>query len=420
MRQVWRRVVIAAVTVTVATTSGCTSASQDSPEAVRIGLVAPLTGDSAAFGNEARQGAELAVELVNGEEQEIALPLLAERGIPSLAGSPLELIVADSGSDGGRAADEVGRLVNESNVVAVVGSYDATVTASASQRAERLGVPFVNGDSSRGFLTQRGLEWFFRVGPSDQIVGESLLSLIDRANPEAQGGRIGLVHPNDRQASAVAFDIAAATRSAGYEVVDVPVSDNALDPALLDANGALDAAVAIGLNVESAGSLTSQLSGADALGTAPIVGIGAGFEDPRFAARAQAAASDVLVGTDWSVEMSERNVLVGSVASLYQQRYSTPLTADAAASFTAVYAVARAINDAASLDRLRVRGALEGLDIPGRELIMPWDGIRFDATHQNSAARGVVNQIRDDGRVLVHPVDLAREAVRWPPAPATG
>lgn len=419
MRQGRRRVAVTAVAVTVAAVSGCTSASQDGQEAVRIGLVAPLTGDSAAFGNEARQGAELAVELVNGEEQEIALPLLEERGIPSLGGSPLELVVADSGSDGGTAADEVGRLANESNVVAVVGSYDATVTATASQRAERLAVPFVNGDSSRSFLTQRGLEWFFRVGPSDAIVGESLISLLERANPETQGGRVGLVHPNDRQASAVAFDIAAATRSAGYEVVDVPVSDDTLDPSLLDATGALDAAVAIGLDVESAGSLTSQLKGAAALGTAPVIGIGAGFEDPGFAVRAQEAAADVLIGTDWSVEMSERNVLVSSVASLYQQRYSTPLTADAAASFTAVYAVARAINDAGSLDRLRVRGALEGLDIPGRELIMPWDGIRFDATHQNSAARGVVNQIRDDGRILVHPVDLAREAVRWP-APAAG
>ncbi len=421
MRRAWRRIGVVAVALIMATPLfGCTSSSDDGPTSVPIGLVVPLSGDLASFGNEARQGAELAVDLINGEEQELALPLLAEQGIPSLGGSPVELVVADSASDATKAVNEVGRLVNESSVVAIVGAYDGDVTAAASQRAERLGVPFVNGDSSRGFLTQRGLEWFFRVGPSDEIVGESLLSLLDRASPDTEGGRVGLVHPDERQASDVAFDIAAATTSAGYEVVEVPVFDDGVDLAALEASGDLDAAVTVALDATTAANLTSQLKGASVLAGAPVIGIGAGFEDPSFAGRAQEAASDVLVATDWSAEMAERNTLVSSVAGLYQQRYSTPLTADAAVSFTSIYALGRAINDAASLDRIRVRGALEGLDIPGRELIMPWDGIRFDATHQNAAARGVVNQVREDGRVLVHPVDLAREAVRWPTAPAAG
>lgn len=420
MRPAWRRIGVAVALLAAAPIAGCTSSSDGSPEPVRVGLVVPLSGDSAPFGNEARQGAELAVDLMSGEEQELALPSLAESGIPSLDGSPVELVTADSAGDGAKAADEVGRLVSESNVVAVVGSYDANVTAAASQRAERFAVPFVNADSSRGYLTQRGLEWFFRVGPSDEIVGESLLSLLDRAAPDTSGGRVALVHPNERQASAVAFDIAAAARSAGYDVVSVPVTDGNLDAGALESDEAFDATLAIALDVSSAGTLTSQLKGIGAIAAAPVIGIGAGFEDPGFVTRAQEAATDVLIGTDWSVEMSERSELVGSVANLYQQRYSTPLTADAAASFTAIYAVARAINDAGSVERDRIRGALEGLEIPGRELIMPWDGIRFDATHQNSAARGVVNQIREDGRVLVHPVDLANEAVRWPPAPPTG
>jgi hypothetical protein len=51
---------------------------------------------------------------------------------------------------------------------------------------------------------------------------------------------------------------------------------------------------------------------------------------------------------------------------------------------------------------------------------MPWDGVHFDQTQQNSAARGVVSQQVEDSRVLVYPFDLAREAVRWPAAPAAG
>jgi branched-chain amino acid transport system substrate-binding protein len=39
-----------------------------------------------------------------------------------------------------------------------------------------------------------------------------------------------------------------------------------------------------------------------------------------------------------------------------------------------------------------VRAALLNLDIPGRETIMPWSGVRFDASRQNAAANGVVEQ----------------------------
>jgi branched-chain amino acid transport system substrate-binding protein len=66
-----------------------------------------------------------------------------------------------------------------------------------------------------------------------------------------------------------------------------------------------------------------------------------------------------------------------------------------------------------------VRAALLNLDIPARETIMPWSGVRFDAaSRQNAAANGVVEQrVRQAFRV-VFPDELQQDEPQWPrPSP---
>jgi len=92
------------------------------------------------------------------------------------------------------------------------------------------------------------------------------------------------------------------------------------------------------------------------------------------------------------------------------------MTQVAAGSFTAVLVLAEAVNRAGSTDPERVRAALLNLDVPGRELIMPWSGVRFDTAHQNSAAAGVVEQRLNGQFRVVFPDELQKdkEAAVWP------
>ena len=82
------------------------------------------------------------------------------------------------------------------------------------------------------------------------------------------------------------------------------------------------------------------------------------------------------------------------------------MTESAAGTFTAVLMLAEAIDNAGSIDPQRVRAALLNLDIPGRETIMPWSGVRFDGSHQNVAANGVVEQRVGDALRVVFPSEL--------------
>lgn len=113
--------------------------------------------------------------------------------------------------------------------------------------------------------------------------------------------------------------------------------------------------------------------------------------------------------------MAARNTAAKPVIELYEETYGSPMSEVAAGSFTAVLTLAKAMDDAGSIEPDRVRTALLGLDIPGRDTIMPWSGVRFDATHQNTGAAGVVEQVDGaDALRVVFPDELAQEPAKWP------
>src|SRR6266498_198118 len=125
---------------------------------VKIGVLVPLSGTTKAAGEDALRGALLASEVINDSVRTVPLSLATTAGLPNLGGAKIRLIRSDTKGDPNRAAEELGRLVAQEGVVALVGCYDASVTLAASQRAERVQVPFVNGDASAGYLTERGLD----------------------------------------------------------------------------------------------------------------------------------------------------------------------------------------------------------------------------------------------------------------------
>ena len=108
-----------------------------------------------------------------------------------------------------------------------------------------------------------------------------------------------------------------------------------------------------------------------------ILAVGAGF-GPSTVLGAGPDGEALLSGTAWSREIAGRSAIAKPVMDLYEERFNQPMSETAAGTFTAVLVLAEAIDNAGSTDPQRVRAALLNLDIPGRELIMPWSGLRFD------------------------------------------
>ncbi|MBA4391418.1 MAG: hypothetical protein C0399_10850 [Syntrophus sp. (in: bacteria)] len=139
---------------------------------VKIGVIYPQTGPDASTGEDIKAGIELAKDIVN---QSLNLPNPAAKtvGLSSQGNIKIEIVYRDSKSNPEEAFKAVEKLVKEDKVVAVMGDYRSNVTARASQQAEIMGIPFLNGLSTSPLLTSQGLKWFFRTTPDDEIFSQN-------------------------------------------------------------------------------------------------------------------------------------------------------------------------------------------------------------------------------------------------------
>ena len=408
----------AALAAVVLSAAGCTASGSKSETPsigeVRVGVLAPRSGASRAAGTEAQRGAELAADLVNGEQG--PAPLVGTSALARLGGH-LTVIGADTKSDSNRAASEAVRLVTAEHVAGLVGAYDAGVTEEASQRTERLRVPFVNGDSSADFLTQRGLDWFFRTGPTDRMFGEAFFSALGQL---AGGTRqIAVLYSKDGPGSVVADLTEELAGEGGFQSVAKVAYLPGSDPvaAVQQLRTKAPDQTPVFLVASTPADATALIKAIRQTGYTPpgIFAFGPGFQETG--ALAPADAEGLFAGTAWSREVAGRSSVAKPVMEMYEDRFGSPMGEVAAGTFTAVLVLAEAIGRAGSTDPQRVRSSLLNLDIPGREMIMPWSGVRFDNTsHQNAAAAGVVEQRVKGLFRVVFPDELQPEddAAVWP------
>jgi branched-chain amino acid transport system substrate-binding protein len=402
---------LVAVTLSIA---ACTSSSDQqsgssSVSEVRIGLLTPTSGASRAAGIEAMHGAELAADLANGGEGAVPLAGVGNGGLARLGGAKLNIVKADTKSSPQVGAAEAARLVAEERVVGLVGAYDAAVTEVASQRTERQGIPFVNGDSPADYLTQRGLDWFFRTGPTDRMFGEAFYSTLQQEKIRPK--RISMLYTTDADGESLHRVLHTLAPEANYNehgMVKFQKGQANIVPELRELRDVKKPEVLF-LMTSTASDSVHVLKTMEAMGYRPpqiFVFARGVFSEPQMLQAAGTAGEGLYYGTAWSREIAGRSGIAKAVMEQYEQRFNQPMSETAAGTFTAVLVLAKAIDHAGSTDPQRVRAALLNLDIPGRETIMPWSGVRFDASRQNVAANGVVERRVGDTFRVVFPNEL--------------
>jgi branched-chain amino acid transport system substrate-binding protein len=141
-----------------------------------IGAVYPLTGNSAPVGLDAKAAFEVEAEIINGTHDKIPMLLGDGGGLKNLGGAHIRLVFADSQGDPQKARAESERLITQEHVVAIVGSYTSATAATISQVTERYEIPYMSADNSSPSLNQRGLKWFFRTSPHDEMFSAAMFN----------------------------------------------------------------------------------------------------------------------------------------------------------------------------------------------------------------------------------------------------
>jgi branched-chain amino acid transport system substrate-binding protein len=393
------------------------SALAQQPKVIKIGAVYPLTGNIASTGLDNKTGVDLAVDIINGK-YDLDLPLARSMGLPNLGGAKIEIVYADTKGDPRNGMSEAERLVTSEHVVAMIGAYQSAVTKTASQATERLKIPFVCSDASSPTLTDRGFKYFYRVSPHDDIMAKDpFLFLKDLEKKTGQKIQtVALLYENTEFGSQAGKAYKKYAAEFGYKVVaDIAYQANATDVSsevskliaskpdvLLHASYITDAILF---------TKTFKEKGFQPKGILTM----AGYIEPAYLPAVKGDGNYIFIRSTFATDLAKSKPLVGKVNELYKKKYGHDMSENAARSFMAPFVLADAINRAKSTDPEAIIKALDQTNIPGNQVIYPWQGVKFDSkTHQNIYARGTLVQVLNQDYVTVWPFNLAAKPYVWP------
>jgi branched-chain amino acid transport system substrate-binding protein len=171
-----------------------------------IGTMGALSGDFATIGEPIFQGVEYAVDELN-EQGEL--------------GCTLELVSEDSQGNPDQAPALAQSLVENEELVAIVGPYFSGETLATGEIFSESGIAFVTPSATNETIDDQGYETFFRAvaddGVQGPVAGDYLNSL---------GGTVAIVHDNQDYSKGLADAVAeTVTDGAGPFVINPEETD---------------------------------------------------------------------------------------------------------------------------------------------------------------------------------------------------
>jgi branched-chain amino acid transport system substrate-binding protein len=383
---------------------------------VPVGVIYPLSGANAQIGVDARHALETAADIVN-KSFDLDLPTAKNAGLAGLGGAKIKLIFADHQGDPQKGRAEAERLITQDKVVAIVGAFHSSVSATASVTCERYGIPYVTADSSSPSLHKRGLKFFFRTTAHDEMFSLAMFEFLDA---QRKAGRkidtLGLFFEDTifgTDSSNVQRKLAA---ERGYKVVaDIKYKSNS--PSLTAEVQQIKTA---NPDVLLPSSYTTDaillMKTMDELGYKPknIVAQAAGFSDKAFFDAVGDKAIGLISRASFSLDMAQKRPSILKVNEMFKARAGRDLNDNTSRQLMAVLVLADAIDRAKSTDGEKLRDALSSTEIPGDRTIMPWKRVKFGADGQNVDADPVLIQYVGGQFVTVYPAAVAVAEPLWP------
>lgn len=375
---------------------------QQAPKVVKFGCVFPLTGPVAAYGEIYQQSVNTIVEYIN-----------ETGGIKALGGAKFEVLYGDNQMKPAAAASETERLIEQGKVVAIFGVPPSATTLSASAVADRLRTPFLDPTSFADQLCRRGFKYFFELQPTAYYIVETQVNFLNYFN-KAYGmniKKVGLIHEDTDYGKSLSRAQRELLAKHGYELVaDVEYNAKAPD---------LSSPV---LKLKSADpQLVIQSSYfPDSLQISKIanrIGLRAPFLDaegkavPQYPKAAGPLCEGDFVLVQWNRDLP--HPLSQDLTRRFEGKYKETAVHALGSSSQLVLILMRAIEAAGSADREAVNAALHKIEIlPGPDLILPVEKIKFDETGMNTSGRPMVTQFQDGKFVTIWPERFSSQKAR--------
>jgi branched-chain amino acid transport system substrate-binding protein len=388
------------------------------PKEVVIGVIYPMSGPNAQPGIDNKPVVEIGADIANGAT-DLAFPFYQRlKGMPGLKGARIRLIFADHQGKPELGQAEAERMITQEKVHALFGCWNSGVTATASQVAERYGIPFLNPESSSPGLTRRGLKWFFRTSPHDEHFTQGMFEFF-RDFEKKRGVKIktvGLTYDTSlfgADSGKVMKDLA---KKYGVEVVlDLQYKERSTTlSSEVQRLKAANPDVWMPTSYQTDAILFVRTAKELDYNPKMIMAQNSGHLSPDFIQAVGKDAEGTLSRAPFSTDLISKRPVATALNALYLKRHNKELYDFPARSFTGFMTLLDAINRAGSTDPEAIRKALAATNIPGDQLIMTWEGIKFDETGQNTLVKAIMVQLQAGKYHTVWPWDAATKDVLYP------
>lgn len=370
---------------------------------IKVGIVLPLTGTEAKFGEIEKNSFLLALEEINGAG--------------GVKGQPIDLIIEDDTSkpEVGRSAVE--KLVAQNKVIVIGGGYSSSVTFAMAAVAQQRKVPFLVNTGSADKITEQGWDYVFRL---NQSVSEYPAAVIDFLKNVVKPQTIAILHENTLFGQEGAKYLVAEAEKAGMKVVKKDgYQAGAVDfkPLLIQTKAAKPDVVYMISYIMDASLLMRQAKELD-FNPKLFVGGAAGFTLPEFLKNAGDATENVFSATLWTENVPYRGAR--QYFDKYRERFKSDTEYHGAEAYAALYVLADAIKRAKELTPAGVREALAATDMttPDTETVFgPVKFVSYDKKKQQNRLPTYVVQWQQGKLETVWPKQFSTKPYVYPISP---
>ena len=397
---VTRRRVLAGAGATAIATLGAPHLLRAQAQAVKVGIIHPVTGGVSYSGTQGRAGALMAVEDIN-----------ARGGIKSLGGAKIEALLADAQSKVDVAVSEIEKY-HEAGVSAVVGGYASFICMATTQAAAKHGIPYVVDVGTDDRIVSAGLTNTFRFSPGYGVFVKSAVPALKEINAAAGNAAKTaiIVHEDSAFGTGTANLLAKELPGIGIEVLEIikhPTPTLDFNNIVLTIK-AKKPDIVIPANYYNEYVILARTMQQQKVRPKAIYSVlGGGASQYKFLKEFPQAAQYIMDCNHWYDPKK------AAALDLKKRTEAKDLfyTYEVFLNYEAVMLLADAIERAASTDRAKITEALASSTWSGH--FMPYGPTKFE-NGQNTGARAVNLQVQDNDIKVILPPEFANAKPVFP------
>jgi branched-chain amino acid transport system substrate-binding protein len=321
-------------------------ATVSAQEVIKVGIILPLTGEKAKFGEIEKNSFVMALNEIN------------KAG--GVKGKKIELLFEDDTGKPDIARSAVEKLVSKDNVVMLGGGYGSSETYSIAGVAQQKKVPFLINTGSADKITEQKWNFVFRLNPPASEYSEAAESFFkDVAKPK----NAAILFENSLFGTSSSKEVEKSLKELGIQVLlNEGYEHGAVDfkPLLIKVkNGNPDLVYMISYVMDA--SLIMRQSMELDINPKLFVGGGAGFTLPEFYQNAGKAAEGVFSADLWIPSLPYPGAM--DYYKNYKKTYGKETEYHGAEAYAAMQVIADVLKRAKTFSPEDIRQALAATDL---------------------------------------------------------